>query len=196
MRYRQGHPDPTQREILFKMIRSDGTPDTGLAFTAGDLQIRRARALGGAANSSNWVNVDATQLAAVWELTGSTSAAGSYIYTATVAEMSIPGPFIFKAKKGTGILFEEPHQIDRAYFLTVQGSASTTTSIVCDRGESSANHWNNALAVAIGGALDGQFIKIAVGGLAPGSPATLTAAAGYALSAAPAAGAIFELVNR
>lgn len=190
MPYKQGHPDPAQREIIFQMSKSDGTPDTGLSFVSGDIQIRKPRAFGAAANSSPWVNVDASQLAAIVEL-----GSGSYVYTFTQAELDTPGPgFAFKAKKGSGLLWIFQDEIIRCYLGKVQAGTLNASSFTCDRTESSPKHWKNALITFITGTLTGQVMK--VGDFTPGSPSLITLDTHQAFTAAPAIGDIFELINK
>ncbi len=190
MAYKQSHPDPAHREIIFQMTKSDGTPDTGLTFSAGNLQLRKPRAFGGAANSSSWTNVDSGQLAAVVELGN-----GAYIYTFTQAELDTPGPgFAFKAQKGTGLYWTNVDEIQRAYLGKVQAGTLTTAAFTCDRAEAVADHWENALVTFLTGSLAGQVSK--VGAFTPGSPALITLATGYTFTGAPAANDIYELLNR
>jgi hypothetical protein len=190
MPYKQSHPDPAFRELIFQMTKADGTPDTGLAFNAGELQLRKPRAFGAAANSSPWVNVDATQRAAVVELGN-----GAYVYTFTQAELDTPGPgFAFKAQKGTGQYWINEDEIQRAYFGKVSAGTLTAAAFTCDRAEAAAAHWKNALVTFVTGALAGQVSK--VGAFTPGVPALITLAADYVFTGAPVVGDIFELVNK
>lgn len=190
MPYRQSHPDPAMREIIFQMTKADGTPDTGLAFVAGNLQLRKGRAFGAAANSSLWVNVDATQLAAVVEI-----GIGTYIYTFTAAEIDTPGAMAFKAQKGTGLLFTTSDEVQRAYLATVVAGTLTTAAFSCSRTEVNANHFKNSLVLIHTGPLAGELVKCSA--FTPGSPALVTLDATFGiLTAAPIAGAVIEFVNR
>lgn len=187
--YKQSHPDPAQREIIFQMTKADGTPDTGLAFVAGDLKIRKPRAFGAAANSSPYVNVNATQLGLVIEL-----AEGSYVYTPTIAEFDTPGLFAFKAHKGTGMIWTLEERIERAYLGLVTGGTLGSSAFTTDRAEAASNYWKDCLVTFLTGTLAGQVKKI--GASAGGANQLFTLASGFAFTGAPAVGDVYEILNR
>jgi hypothetical protein len=188
--YKQSHPDPAQREIIFQMTKSDGTPDTGLTFAAGDLKLRKPRAFGAAANSSPWVNVDDTQRAAVVEL-----GFGAYVYTFTPPELDTPGPgFGFHAQKGTGQHWTNVDEIQRAVLGKVAAGTLTSVAFTTDLTESGANLRTDCLITFLTGALAGQTKKI--GASASGASAMITLAATLAFTTAPAVGDIFEILSR
>lgn len=189
MDYKQGHPDPAHRELIFHMSKADGTPDTGLAFVAGNLKFRKPRAFGAAANSSAYANVDGTQLAAVVELGG-----GDYVYTFTAAEHAVPGKGAFQAQKGTGLFWTDRIDIARAYIGVIVAGTLGASAFTTDRAEATANYWKDCLITFVTGNLAGQTKKI--GASAGGANQLITLATGLAFTGAPAAGDIYEILTR
>lgn len=187
MPYLQSHPDPAARELIFQATTTGGAPATGLTFSAGEVQIRKPRAFGGAANSSPFVNVDATQRAAIVELVR-----GTYVYTFTAAELDTPGTMAFTVAK-TGVqLWTTVDEVRRAYLGTVQAGTLTAGAFTGSRLESVADHWANALGTFLTGALAGQVRKCT--GFTPGSPSVLAFLPAF--TGAPTIGDVFELLNR
>lgn len=184
---KQKHPIAAFREVVFHLQDASGAPLTGKTFATTDIQIRKPGA-------SAYANADATQQTAVVEIGG-----GDYVYTCTTAELDTIGTgWSFKVNKTGAVEWVFVDTIERAAFATAQSGTLATSIVTTDRTEAD-KFWNDALLLAISGALAGQVKKIgsaANGGGYTLSGGTFGLANGQFWTAAPAVGDVFEIINR